>query len=65
MGFDHNAAAHDEEPSHWHSSPIAFAFLPALAGLFFTNGSAFVTDMLLLALAALFLNWSVRLPWYV
>jgi len=65
LGFrgDDDRSRHDE-PSHWHSSPLAFAFLPALAGLFFTNGSAFVTDVLLLILAALFLNWSVRLPWY-
>ncbi|GAB7347895.1 hypothetical protein MBLNU459_g5418t1 [Dothideomycetes sp. NU459] len=63
LGLDDDVAIHLEEPSHWHSSPLAFAFLPALAGLFFTNGSAFVTDVLLLGLAALFLNWSVRLPW--
>lgn len=64
LGLDDDIEAHHEEPSHWHSSPLAFAFLPALAGLFFTNGSGFVTDVLLLGLAALFLNWSVRLPWY-
>ncbi|GAB7343700.1 hypothetical protein MBLNU457_1683t1 [Dothideomycetes sp. NU457] len=51
------------EPSHWHSAPLVFAILPALGGLFFTNGSSFVTDILLLGLAAIFLNWSVRLPW--
>ena len=54
---------HHNEPSHWHSTPLLFAILPALGGLFFTNGSAFMTDILLLGLAALFLNWSVRLPW--
>ncbi|KAK3062688.1 hypothetical protein LTS18_003552, partial [Coniosporium uncinatum] len=32
-------------------------------GLFFQNGSLFVTDICLLILAAIFLNWSVRLPW--
>lgn len=64
LGLNNNDNVQDEEPSNWHSSPLAFAFLPALAGLFFTNGSAFVTDILLLGLAALFLNWSVRLPWY-
>lgn len=53
----------NDEPSHWHSTPLAFAILPALGGLFFTNGSAFITDALLLGLAAIFLNWSVRLPW--
>lgn len=51
------------EPTHWHSSPLIFAVLPAVGGLIFNNGSAFVTDVLLLGLAAVFLNWSVRLPW--
>ena len=53
------------EPSHWHSTPLALALLPALGGIFFQNGSAIVTDITLLGLAAIFLNWSVRLPWYV
>ena len=51
------------EPSHWHSLPLGMALLPAFGGLFFTNGSAVVTDITLLLLAAVFLNWSVRLPW--
>lgn len=53
------------EPSHWHSTPLALALLPAIGGIFFQNGSAIVTDFTLLGLAAIFLNWSVRLPWYV
>jgi hypothetical protein len=55
-----------EEDSNWHSSPLAFAILPAVAGLFFKDGSAFVTDVLLLGFAALFMNWSIRIPrdWY-
>lgn len=53
----------DDEISHWHSSPLAFAILPAIAGLLFKNGSAFMTDVLLLGLAAVFMNWSIRLPW--
>ena len=53
------------EPSHWHSVPLGLALLPAVGGLFFQNGSAVITDVTLLALAAIFLNWSVRLPWYV
>ncbi|USW51570.1 hypothetical protein Slin15195_G048890 [Septoria linicola] len=53
----------DNETTSWHSSPLAFAILPALAGLFTKNGSAFVTDVLLLGLAAIFMNWSIRLPW--
>jgi len=52
-----------QEPSHWHSAPLGLALLPAFGGLFFTNGSAIVTDITLLLLAAVFLNWSVRLPW--
>ncbi|TQS39127.1 hypothetical protein Golomagni_00352 [Golovinomyces magnicellulatus] len=52
---------HDSSP--WHSAPLAFALLPALAGILFTNGSGIVTDVMLLGLAAIFLNWTVRLPW--
>lgn len=51
------------EHSHWHSAPLVLALLPALGGLFFTNGSALITDLTLLGLAAIFLNWSVKLPW--
>ena len=54
-----------QEPSHLHSIPLGLALLPAVGGLFFQNGSAVVTDITLLILAAIFLNWSVRLPWYV
>lgn len=50
--------------SHWQSAPLVLALLPAVGGLFFKNGSAVVTDATLLVLAAVFLNWSVRLPWY-
>ncbi len=57
---------HDEHPppSNWHSAPLAFALLPAIGGMLFQNGSAVVTDIMLLGLAAIFLNWSVRIPWY-
>ncbi|RDW74313.1 uncharacterized protein DSM5745_06975 [Aspergillus mulundensis] len=61
--FPRAAGKHDDEESHWHSAPLGLALLPAIAGIFFQNGSAFVTDVTLLALAAVFLNWSVRLPW--
>jgi hypothetical protein len=56
----------EEEDSNWHSTPLVFAILPAVAGLLFNNGSAFVTDVLLLGFAALFMNWSIRIPrdWY-
>lgn len=49
--------------SHWHSAPLAFALLPAVGGMLFKNGSSVVTDIMILGLAAIFLNWSVRLPW--
>lgn len=52
-------------PSNWHSAPLAFALLPAIGGMLFQNGSAVVTDIMLLGLAAVFLNWSVRIPWYI
>jgi hypothetical protein len=52
------------ESSHWDSAPLAFALLPAVGGMLFTNGSSVVTDVMLLGLAAIFLNWSVRSPWY-
>ncbi|WEW56428.1 hypothetical protein PRK78_001871 [Emydomyces testavorans] len=52
------------DESHWQSAaPLALALVPALGGVFFRNGSAVLTDITLLCLAAVFLNWSVRLPW--
>ncbi|EKV12407.1 hypothetical protein PDIG_32860 [Penicillium digitatum PHI26] len=57
------AKYHDEisaEESHWHSAPLGLALLPAIAGVFFHEGSSFVTDVTLLVLAAIFLNWD----WY-
>ncbi|KAI9805151.1 MAG: hypothetical protein M1825_000985 [Sarcosagium campestre] len=56
-------AGDSQETSSWHSAPLAFALLPAVGGLLFKNGVAVVTDVMLLGLAAIFLNWSVRLPW--
>ncbi|KAL9102232.1 MAG: hypothetical protein Q9163_002592 [Psora crenata] len=53
----------NHEWSHWHSVPLALALFPAAGGMFFENGSAVITDATLLGLAAVFLNWSVRLPW--
>lgn len=52
-----------QEESHWQSAPLGLALFPAIAGVFFQNGSAVTTDITLLVLAAIFLNWSVRLPW--
>ncbi|KAL8645132.1 MAG: hypothetical protein Q9226_007440 [Calogaya cf. arnoldii] len=51
------------EPSHWHSMPLVLALLPAIGGVLFQNGSAIVTDITLLGLAVVFLNWAVRVPW--
>ncbi|KAJ5637175.1 hypothetical protein N7490_007054 [Penicillium lividum] len=59
----HNGDQIALEESHWHSAPLALALLPAIAGVMFKEGSSFVTDVTLLVLAAVFLNWSVRLPW--
>ena len=61
----HDVDLSGHDASHWHSLPLALALLPAAGGLFFEKGSVFITDVTLLALAAVFLNWSVRLPWYV
>ena len=52
------------EHSHWQSLPLGLALLPAVAGLIFKDGGALVTDITLLGLAAVLLNWAVRLPWY-
>lgn len=53
---------HDEN-SHWQSLPLGLALLPAVGGLFFKNGSAVITDITLLGLAAIFMNWALRSPW--
>jgi hypothetical protein len=55
--------AGSDEPSHWISNPIIFALLPAAAALTHQNGAAFATDILLLVLAAWFMNWIVQTPW--
>ncbi|KAK7190232.1 hypothetical protein DPSP01_006765 [Paraphaeosphaeria sporulosa] len=52
-----------DEVSLWHSAPLAFAIVPAFAGLIFQNGGAIVTDVLLLGFGTLFLNLCVRTPW--
>lgn len=43
--------------------PLVLALLPAVGGILFQNGSAFLTDVILLGLAAIFLHWSVTQPW--
>lgn len=51
------------ESSSLASISLAFALLPALAGAVFKNGSALVTDLMLLGLSGVFLHWSVTQPW--
>lgn len=53
----------NDEPSFWYSAPLAFAIVPAFAGLLFQNGGAVVTDLLLLGFGSMFLNWCLRSPW--
>ncbi|KAJ9497116.1 hypothetical protein LTR96_002327 [Exophiala xenobiotica] len=53
---------HDEN-SHWQSLPLGLALLPAVGGLFFKEGSSVITDVTLLGLAAIFMNWALRSPW--
>ncbi|KAK0711605.1 hypothetical protein B0H67DRAFT_494088 [Lasiosphaeris hirsuta] len=55
-----NLQTHEKKRS-W--LPLVFAILPPMAGILHNNGSAIMTDLLLLCLAAVFLNWSVRQPW--
>lgn len=62
---DARALPAEQSSSAWHSAPLAFALLPAVGGMLFKNGSSVITDIMLLGLAAIFLNWSVRLPWLV
>jgi hypothetical protein len=51
------------DSSTWHSVPLAFAVLPAVGGVLWDGGSAFVADVMLLLLLAVFLHWLVKFPW--
>ncbi|KAI0449278.1 hypothetical protein F5B21DRAFT_60010 [Xylaria acuta] len=53
----------DHQKSPFVYIPLTLALLPAVAGVFFENGAAFFTDLILLSLAAIFLHWSVTQPW--
>jgi len=55
----------DADSSSWHNVPLAFALLPALGGILFTDGSYFITDVILIFLVAVFLHWLVKFPWFV
>ncbi|KAK3313417.1 hypothetical protein B0H66DRAFT_483255 [Apodospora peruviana] len=54
---------HDDEVFGWWSFPLALVMVPAIAGALFKNGSPVVTDIILLILGAIFLNWTVTWPW--
>ncbi|KPI37011.1 uncharacterized protein AB675_6029 [Cyphellophora attinorum] len=62
-GPTHPTNHDNDDDSHWQSSAIALALLPALGGMFFKGGDAVLGDISLIILAAVFLNWSVRIPW--
>ncbi|KAI0110402.1 hypothetical protein GGR51DRAFT_90489 [Nemania sp. FL0031] len=55
--------AEENQKSPFVYIPLTLALLPAIAGVFFENGAAFFTDLILLSLAAVFLHWSVTQPW--
>ncbi|EGZ71893.1 hypothetical protein NEUTE2DRAFT_139007 [Neurospora tetrasperma FGSC 2509] len=62
-----NPAASFDSDEHGASEsslmPLAFALLPAVAGMFHNKGSDFITDIILIVLAAIFLHWSLTVPW--
>jgi|SRR5687767_10868998 hypothetical protein len=60
---DDGASGASSETSSLASLSLAFALLPAIAGSLFKDGSAVVTDIMLLGLAGVFLHWSVTQPW--
>lgn len=52
-----------QEPSIWYSLPLLFAIVPAIGGVVFKSGSVFITDLALLTIAAIYLNWCLVTPW--
>ncbi|KAH8176213.1 hypothetical protein LIA77_04631 [Sarocladium implicatum] len=60
---DDGSSGSTNDSSSLASLSLAFALLPAIAGSLFQNGSAVVTDIMLLGLAGVFLHWSVTQPW--
>ena len=52
-----------QEPSLWHSLPLLFAIVPAIGGIAFKKGAVFLTDVALLVVTALYLNWCLITPW--
>ena len=56
-------APDEQGPSESSIMPLAFALLPAVAGMFHHKGSDFITDIIMIVLAAVFLHWSLTVPW--
>ncbi|KAI9713396.1 MAG: hypothetical protein M1828_001430 [Chrysothrix sp. TS-e1954] len=53
-----------QEPTLWHSLPVlALAIIPSIGGVFFKKGSIIITDIALLVMAAVYLNWVLMTPW--
>ena len=52
-----------QDPSLWHSLPLVFAILPAIGGVAFKKGNVWITDLALLIVAAIYLNWCLVTPW--
>ncbi|KAK0623234.1 hypothetical protein B0T14DRAFT_169348 [Immersiella caudata] len=61
--FNPGGAGLMSNENRWTWVPLLFALLPAFGGMVHTNGAAFVSDIMLLGLAGVFLNWSVTQPW--
>ncbi|KAL1959187.1 hypothetical protein VTO42DRAFT_2692 [Malbranchea cinnamomea] len=57
------ATASPDSDSLLQSLPLVLALLPAFGGLFFRDAHAYLTDLTLLILAVIFLNWCTRIPW--
>ncbi|KAG5957506.1 hypothetical protein E4U58_005951 [Claviceps cyperi] len=58
-----NPGAAAPESSSLASLSLAFALLPAIAGVLVKDGHVLVTDIMLLGLSGVFLHWSVTQPW--
>lgn len=52
-----------DAPTFLTSLPVVLALVPPIIGLTAPNGAGIATDMVILALAAWFLNACVRVPW--
>ena len=58
----------DDDDEHsgtslWYSVPLILAIVPAVGGVAFKGGSVLFTDLTLLALSSIYLNWFLVAPW--